>query len=64
MLMLLTNTLNMFQATMEEYDLLQKPFHLFNIDEIGLPISPKSCSKVYIDVRHHAMACMQSYLGL
>ena len=42
MLMLLTNTLiRMFQATMEEYDLLQKPCHLFNIDETGLPISPK-----------------------
>ena len=32
---------DMFQATMEEYDLLQKPCHLFNIDETGLPISPK-----------------------
>ena len=26
---------------MEEYDLLQKPCHLFNIDETALPISPK-----------------------
>ena len=36
----------MFQATMEEYDLLQKPCHLFNIDETGLPISPKPVKMV------------------
>ena len=37
---------DMFQATMEEYDLLQKPCHLFNIDETGLPISPKPLKMV------------------
>ena len=31
---------------MEEYDLLQKPCHLFNIDETGLPISPKPLKMV------------------
>ena len=35
------NNIDMFQATMEEYDLLQKPCHLFNIDETGLPIRLK-----------------------
>ena len=38
---------DMFQATMEEYDLLQKPCHLFNIDETGLPISLKPLKMVY-----------------
>ena len=36
----------MYQATMEEYDLLQKPCHLFNIDEAGLPISLKPLKMV------------------
>ena len=31
---------------MEEYDLLQKPCYLFNIDETGLPISPKPLKMV------------------
>ena len=31
---------------MEEYDLLQKPCHLFNTDETGLPISPKPLKMV------------------
>ena len=37
---------DMYQATMEEYDLLQKPCHLFNIDKAGLPISLKPLKMV------------------
>ena len=46
MLMLLTNTLICFRLQWREYDLLQKPCHLFNIDETGLPISPKPLKMV------------------
>ena len=37
---------DMFQAIMEEYDLLQKPCYFFNIVETGLPISPKPLKMV------------------
>ena len=37
---------DMFQATLEEYNLVQKPCQLFNIDETGLPISPKPLKMV------------------
>ena len=35
-----------------------------NCSVLCTPIVTKCCSKVYIDVRHHAMASMHSYLGL
>ena len=35
-----------------------------NCSVLCTPIVTKCCSKVYIDICHHAMACLQSYLGL
>ena len=35
-----------YQATVDEYDLNEKPCQLFNIDETGLPLSPKPLKMV------------------
>lgn len=42
----INNYFDMLETTLVEYDLLDKPCQLFNIDETGLPLDPKSLKVV------------------
>lgn len=48
----------MLETTLVEYDLLDKPCQLFNIDETGLPLDPKSLKVVSgVGTKNPATVC-------
>ena len=54
----INNYFDMLEATLLEYELLDKPCQLFNMDETGLPLDPKSLKAVCgVGTKNPAAVC-------
>ena len=44
---------DLLQCTLNEYGLLNKPTHIYNLDELGMPLDPKPCHVVTKSGKKH-----------